>query len=233
MSVYYSDDLVTLYHGRCQDILPTIPSGSVDALVTDPPYGMSFRSNRRTATEKFDRIVGDETIDAMSWFPEAWRTLRDGGAAYVSTRWDVFPTWVEQMRPVAECRNVIVWAKGGGGMGDLAGDYIPEHELIMYLPKGRHVLRGKRVGNVWQVPKDPPSSYEHPTQKPVSLMGRAVSKSTDHGGVVLDPFAGSGSTLRAAADLGRRAIGIEVDERYCELIVRRMRQQTMDFGGVA
>ena len=232
MKPYYEDDLVTLYHARCQDVLPSIASATVDALVTDPPYGMNFRSNSRTATEKFAHIEGDGDVDT-SWFPEAWRTIRDGGAAYLATRWDVFPIWVDQLRPTAECRNVIVWAKGGGGMGDLAGDYSPEHEWMMYLPKGRHNLRGKRIGNVWNIPKDPPSSYEHPTQKPVSLMSRMVEKSTDYGGVVLDPFAGSGSTLRAAKNLGRKAIGVEVDRGYCDLIVRRLRQQSFDFGGAA
>ena len=232
MKPYYEDEAVTIYNARCEDILPSIETGSVSALITDPPYGIDYRSNSRTATEKFDRIASDTVIDA-SWFTEAWRTVRDGGAAYVATRWDVFPQWVEAMRGQAKVRNVIVWAKSGGGMGDLSGDYSPEHEFLMYLPKGRHTLRGKRTGNVWSVAKDPPASYEHPTQKPVSLLARAIAKSTDRGDLVLDPFAGSGSTLRAAKDAGRRAIGIELEERYCEVMVRRLRQESLDFGGDA
>lgn len=232
MTPYYEDELVTLYHGRCEDVLPAIETGSVSALITDPPYGIDYRSNSRKATEKFDRIASDKAIDA-GWFMDAWRTVRDGGAAYVATRWDVFPQWVDAMRGQAECRNVIVWSKGGGGMGDLAGDFSPEHKFLMYLPKGRHVLRGKRTSNVWTIPKDPPGSYEHPTQKPVSLLSRAISKSTDHGDLVLDPFAGSGSTLRAAKDAGRRAIGVEVERRYCDVVVRRLRQETLDLGGAA
>lgn len=232
MTPYYEDDHVTLYHGDCREVLPALAPGSVATLVTDPPYGINFRSNSRTASAKFPRIASDDVVDA-GWFPDAWAAVADGGAAYIATRWDVFPQWVELLRGEAACRNVIVWNKPGGGMGDLERDYVPSHEFFMYLPKGDHKLRGKRIGNVWTIPKDPPAAYEHPTQKPVSLMGRAIEKSSNVGDLILDPFAGSGSTLRAAKNLGRRAIGIELEERYCEVIVRRLAQESLDLGGAA
>lgn len=229
---YYQDDLVTLYHGDCREVLPTIAAGSVAALVTDPPYGMNYQSHRRVATQKFAKIADDGAV-VTDWFADAWATVRDGGAGYVATRWDVFPQWQDELRGYAPTRNVIVWAKDNHGSGDLTGDYAPQHEFILYLPKGRHVLRGRRLSNVWTVPRDAATTYEHPTQKPVSLMGRAIAKSSDPGDLILDPFAGSGSTLRAAKDLGRRAIGVELEERYCEVIVRRLAQQALDLDGGA
>jgi DNA modification methylase len=223
---FYADGAVTIYHGDCRDILPAIGSESVDLIVTDPPYGIEFRSNFRVATPRFSPIAGDVGVD-VSWLSDAVRVLRDTSAAYIATRWDVFPIWAEAVAMQMDLKNCIVWAKPGGGMGDLEGDYCPEHEFLVYAVKGRHILRGGRIGNVWRVAKDPPASYEHPTQKPVGLLHRAIEKSSDAGALVLDPFMGSGSTLRAAKNLGRRAIGIELEERYCEVAVRRLAQEVL------
>lgn len=226
MNTYYDDGTVTIYNADCRDVLPNLQGESVDLVLTDPPYGVNFQSNMRVATDKFDRIEGDDVVDT-AWLEDAARIMRDGSAAYIATHWRVWEGWRAAIEDHLELRNMIVWAKGGGGMGDLAGDYAPEHEIIAYAVKGGHKLRGKRLSNVWQVKKDRAASYVHPTQKPVALMARAIEKSTDKGDVVIDPFMGSGTTLRAALDTGRRAIGVELDERYCAAAVDRLAQQSL------
>ena len=223
MTPYYNDGKgIVIYKGDCNEILPALPK--VSLILTDPPYGMDFRSNSRTATVKFNEIKGDDVIDT-AWLKPVVDLLVDGGALYLATRWDVWPYWEYAVGELLEVKNCIVWAKPGGGMGDLTGDYSPEHEFLIYAVKGKHQLRGKRLGNVWTIQKDPPATYVHPTQKPVALMLRAIGKSTDAGDLVIDPFMGSGTTLLAAKQAKRRAIGIEIEEAYCKAAVRRLEQK--------
>ncbi|HLU95578.1 MAG TPA: site-specific DNA-methyltransferase [Thermobifida alba] len=129
-------------------------------------------------------------------------------------------------------RQLIVWDKGDSpGMGDLKMPWGPAHEEIYVFGAGWH---GRRRSNVLRYPTIPPSAAarpSHPTPKPVSLMVDLIQCCPP--GVIADPFAGSGTTLRAAKDLGRRAIGVEVNEQYCEIAARRLAQETFDFGGAA
>ena len=111
-------------------------------------------------------------------------------------------------------------------MGDLAGDYSPAHEFMIFAARAQHKLRGKRLSNVWQLPRDSREAYLHPTQKPVSFFSLAIEKSSDAGKTILDPFMGSGTALVAAKRLGRHAIGIEIEKKYCDIAVKRL-EQTM------
>ena len=231
MTPYYDDGVCAIYHGDARELLPAFPPFSVAALITDPPYGIAYRSN--FPLERFDAIAND-TFVMSDWLPSAVRLIRTAGAAYVASRWDVAHEWVNALESCElYVRNMIVWWKSGGGMGDLRGAWAPDHENIIFAARLGHQLRGHRYGDVWQFGRDQRKSYLHPTQKPVALMSRIVSGSTDHGDTVLDPFAGSGTTLRAAKNLGRRAIGIELEERYCEIAAKRLAQEALDFGGVA
>jgi site-specific DNA-methyltransferase (adenine-specific) len=212
--------------------MTNLKAGSVDLVVTDPPYGRSWLSGKRTASPSFGPIIGDERV-CGDWLGVMATTLADGGAAYITTTWSVYAEWARDIGAVLTMRDCIVWVKEGGGLGDLTGGYWGQHEFIIYATRGRHGLRGKRGGNVWHVDCDPPASYLHPTQKPVGLMSRAVLKSSDPGDLVLDPFAGSGTTLVAAQLLGRHAIGVEIEERYCEVAARRLRQTVLPLAWAA
>jgi site-specific DNA-methyltransferase (adenine-specific) len=141
----------------------------------------------------------------------------------------VFGTW-RVPRPF-NTAQIIVWDKGDSpGMGDLAIPWGPAHEEIYVLGVG---FTGRRRANVYRVPTLPASASwrpEHPTPKPVSLMEQLITYCPP--GTIADPFAGSGATLVAAKNQGRRAIGVELEERYCEIVAKRLAQDTL-FGGVA
>ena len=184
-----------------------------DMVFTDPPYGVSYQSNMRTKTEKFDVIKNDDVIDGTA-IEIAYE--HSTGWVLVCTGWTVLTKWLEIIND--EVTNLIVWDKGGGGMGDLKHSLLTDYELIMAYNRGNEIV-GKRLGSVWSIGKDFAGSYAHPTQKPVELPAQAIK--TFSTGSVLDPFLGSGSTLIACEHTERTCYGMELDPKYVDVIRKR------------
>lgn len=221
MKPYYDDGQVTIYHGDCFDLVDVWDlAGAV--LVTDPPYGMAYRSDYPKKGGPSAPVAGDQDTTERDRVLEVWG---DRPAL-------VFGTW-RIPRPV-NTRQLIVWDKGESpGMGDLSMPWGPAHEEVYVLGIG---FTGRRKPNVLRYPTLNPAAAKrpgHPTPKPEELMRDLIAYCPPLATIV-DPFAGSGTTLRAAKDLGRRAIGVELEERYCEIAARRMGQEVL-FGwdGVA
>ena len=222
MKPYYEDGLLTIYHGDCLEIAEWLEA---DVLVTDPPYGMNYtgfggrKGEPRRSSGRLS-VAGDSTPAARDGALELW----GGRPALVFGRWTV-------PRPAAT-RHRLVWDKGNTvGMGDVSIPWGPTDEEIYVLGSG---FVGKRESNVIRAQTLMSSDSrrpDHPTPKPVALMEALIAKCPP--GVIADPFAGSGATLIAARNLGRRAIGVELEERYCEVIVKRLAQQAFDFEGIA
>ena len=215
MSVYYQDENVTLYHGDCREITAWLDA---DVLVTDPPYGIDYQSGRRRDTLAAS-IVGDKDTTARDDVLAAW-----GDRPAV-----VFGTW-RIPRPEGTRARLIWDTKGALGMGDLTIPWKPSDQEIYVLGSGFSGRRDTNVLTCAPVQSMAKNGRQHPHEKPVPLLERLLVKCPP--GVVADPFAGSGSTLRAAANLGRKAIGVELDERYCEIIAKSLDQYALDFGGV-
>ena len=223
MSIYYQDDYVTLYHGSC--VTEHLEWLAADTLVTDPPYGMAYTGfggrNYWDDASKHEAIAGDDDTAARDAALELWG---DKPAL-------VFGTWRVQ-RPVAT-RQLIIWHKHPGppGMGALDLPWGPSHEEVYVMGTG---FKGKRESSVITMPSynsQASSRPNHPTPKPLGLMERLIRKCPD--GVIADPFAGSGSTLLAAKNFKRKAIGVEVNEQYCEVIATRLSEETLDLGALA
>lgn len=229
MSLYYSDDYVTLYHGDC--LTEHREWLTADVLVTDPPYGMAYVSNA-SKRGKGAPIAGDESTDIRD------RVLMEWGQKPALS----FGTW-KAVRP-AGTKMVLTWDKGPSvGSGDITMPWGLSTEEVYITgewprikPGGRKREGGTparsssviRVDNFNTQSSDRPN---HPTPKPVGLMERLIERCPL--GTIADPFAGSGSTLVAAKALGRKVIGVELEERYCEIIAKRCAQDVLDFGGVA
>jgi site-specific DNA-methyltransferase (adenine-specific) len=220
---------VTLYHGDCLEVMRGIPDASVDAVVTDPPYGIGYASSRTTRMDGTPKVArSDFGVDVLdtSWLTEAHRLTRDGGALYVFTRWDVIGEWRDAIRAAGfTVRQRIVWDKRHWGMGDLRY-YGSQVEDVLFATKGAHaMLLPKREGNLWSVWKGEVwrDGYEgHPTQKPVALMQKPIEASVSVGGVVLDPFMGVGTTGVACVNTDRDFIGIERDAGYFAIAQKRI-----------
>jgi DNA modification methylase len=210
---YYEDESVTLYHGDCLESDEWLQA---DVLVTDPPYGIDYKSGARRVS--MARSIANDKDTA----------LRDE----VLARWEskpalVFGTWRIE-RPAGTHTRLIWDTKGALGMGDLSVPWKPSDQEIYVLGKG---FTGRRTTNVLSfapVQSMAANGRLHPHEKPIPLMAELVRKCPP--GVIVDTTAGVGSTLVAAKQEGRRSIGWEIEERYCELAAKRLSQDILDFG---
>lgn len=210
----------TVQHGDCQFDSRPIPDESVDAVVVDPPYGMNYRGleNRQKP------IANDER--PFVWFlPEAFRVVKDGGSIICFCQW----RRQEDFRRSIELAgfhilSFIVWDKGRPGMGNTACTFAPRHEVAWFAAKGRFRFPDGRPSDVIPCSIVPPKRRVHTTQKPLQLMTDLVCAVTKPDDVVFDPCCGSGSTLVAAVQAGRRAIGMDLDEQNVANARRRLRE---------
>ncbi len=227
---------MSIIEGDCIEAMAAMPAESVDAVICDPPYGMGYQSNQRIQRERFDRIDNDAEFDAdwqRTWLREAHRVLRESTHLYLFCSDHHLGAFRDEVSRVGfTVKRTLVWHKGGGGIGDLAGDWMHETEFVLFAHKGRRDLVGKRTSNLLAIPKVRPGDMVHPTQKPVGVLRPLIQKSTAPGELVLDPFCGSGSTGVACAEEGRRFIGIEKDPRYAAIARARLAQDNL-FGDVA
>ena len=224
---YYQHGGITIYHGDCREVLPGLPPKTIDCVITDPPYGINYVTAWRSRRDRLRVPIENDGclgVLAAAW-PMALAVLRD------DRHWYCFasPRMLPEAMPIVEnCKHILCWDKGDRGtVGDLECGFGEAWEAILYGMKGRRPLNGQRPRTVirhdWSGTMDP----QHPTVKPVPLLRKLVMWSSHEGETVLDPFCGSGTTLRAAKDCGRKAIGIETEERYCETMANRLRQEVL------
>lgn len=192
-----------------------------DMCFTDPPYGYEYQSNLRKKSKKFDVIENDDKI--LDFFPSI--QLVCNGFIFICTTWKVLDKWIPLFKKYHDLTNMIIWNKGGGGIGDLKHTFNTDYEVILCANNGKEIT-GKRIGSVWTIKKDSSSEYVHPTQKPIKLSEFAIRNTTERGDIVLDLFGGSGSTLIACEQMDRRCRMMEYDPAYCDVIVDRWEKFT-------
>lgn len=226
-----------LWHGDSLELVPKIDR-PVNCVITDPPYGVDFVSRRAEtpAGKKWvEEIANDDDMDtAIELFDNVMDVLLPKCAPqaelYVFTRWDVVDTWIRVVRDLGRhgftYKMLLVWDKGIPGMGDIDANWGCGHELILYCKRGLREVPYRRSGII-AVDKVHTTKLIHPTEKPVPLLEKFVEMSTDPGDLVVDPFAGSGSTVVAARNLGRDAIGIELKNHFVERARARLAQTTL------
>ncbi len=200
MKPYYDHAGITIYHGDCREILPTLPK--VDLVLTDPPYGIA-------RVMKGGKGTGHWTLlsDGNPWDNEA------PDLNFLNGKADTTIIWGGNYFPLAPSRCWLVWDKLNAvptmGQCELAWTSMDRPIQRFEWPVGR-------------------VQYGHPTEKPIELIMWSISESRTSADII-DPFMGSGTTLRAAKDLGRKAIGIEIEEKYCEIAAKRLSQEVFDF----
>lgn len=240
---YYDDGAVTIYHGDALDVIADM-GHEIHAVVTDPPYASGTRMEAGKSSSGAMLRAGrfaDRPIDldqmtttGFVWLLRATAIgirplLVDGGSFLSFIDWRQWPNLVGALETAnLRVQGMVVWDKGHFGLGN---GFRAQHELVCHASKGVPTIYDKGIGNVFKFPRVEP--VDHPSPKPEGLMQRLIAAVTPPGGLVLDPFAGSGTTLRAAKNIGRRAIGIESVERYCEIAADRLGQGVFPLGEAA
>ena len=247
MKSYYEDGSVTIYHGDSFDLLHDL--SGIGAVVTDPPYssGGAYRGDR--AQQTTTKYVNSDTIayrhefagdnrDQRSflvwcsmWLNAARQASTPGSVLASFIDWRQLPTLTDAVQAGGWVwRNLATWHKPGVRMQ--RGRFSASAEYVVYATNGPAIDGAGSPQNVYACAPISSDEKEHIAEKPSQVL-RWVMQVVPPGAVVLDPFMGSGSTLRAAKDLGHRCIGIDVDERSCEVAAKRLGQGVFDFASVA
>lgn len=219
MTPYYEHAGITIYHGDCREILPQLPA--CDLLLTDPPYelgatGCGLAGGRQYLADIKGHIDGGFDIALPDRFPNwicfcAKKQLRDLLAATGSRVWSLV-TW-NKPNPTPLC----------------AGNYLPDTEYIVHAYQPGRLFGEYRDTSRFIVYPAERNAFDHPTVKPLPVVSKMMRLGSKEGELIIDLFMGSGTTLRVAKDLGRRSIGVEIEERYCEMAARRLSQEVIDF----
>jgi len=246
MLPYYQQSGMTIYHNRWEDVLPTLPSRSIDLVVTSPPYNLGSRyanASPKSMQGKWSRIIqyGDyddnlpEDIycqQQQSLLRELWRLIKDTGAIFYNHRPRIqnglCDPRIGLIPSELQLRQLIVWKRPKGhNFND--GYFVPSYEFIFLLAKPAFVLNKGccGMGDVWEMsPATAEQDHGHPAPFPEEFPMRAINSSANVE-VVLDPYLGSGSTLRAAKNLGKCGVGIDINEGYCRLAAQRLGQEIL------
>ena len=203
------------------DVEKLMNGNKADMVFTDPPYSYNYQSNMRTKSEKFDVLMND---DKILNFMHPLKIVNDG-FVFICTTWKVLDKWIPLFKQYYNLSNMIIWNKGGGGIGDLKHTFLTDYEIILCSNNEREII-GKRIGSVWNIGKDNVNDYVHPTQKPIELSANAIKNVTKETHNVLDLFGGSGSTMIACEQLNRNCYMMELDPKYCQVIINRWEEFT-------
>lgn len=255
MKPYYEHAGITIYHGDCREVFPILPPA--DLIFTSPPYNLGGapwphlgnwktgdsgggKSKWRNGSDGSGGVNYASHADTMphaeyvAWQREilslCWNCLSDSGAIFYNHKPRVIggKLWLPlELNPNLPLRQIVIW-KRAGGMNFNPTAYVPTHEWIMIFAKESWRLRDRGAsgaGDVWSVPQRP--DKEHPAPFPIALPRSAIQ--TTKPGLIIDPFSGTGTTLQAAKESGRTAIGIEIDECYCEIAAKRLAKEVLDF----
>jgi len=190
----------------------------IKCVITDPPYGMNYISNRRTASEKDKGISNDENLDLAietvnKVFSKLYNKMEDNSALFCFIGWKQEKYFIELIEDIGfEVKNVLIWNKNNHGTGDLIYSFAPKHERIIYATKGKVKLNYRHP----DVLEGSDIRTSHPTSKPIDLLKKLIESTTLQNDIIVDPFAGHGSTGIAAKELNRNYWLCELDyENYC------------------
>lgn len=196
-------------------VLNLMNGNKADMIFTDPPYGYKYCSNRQT---KYEMLENDDKI--IDYIPSATAATKENVAIYSFCGWQSLKDWLEYFEETnLTLKNIIIWKKNNWSMGDLTGAYAGQYEVILFLHKGRVELNCGRDTDIWEFDREPPKL--HPTMKPLDLITKAIKQSSEKNNIVLDLFGGSGSTLIACEQLERTCYMMELDPKYCDVIIKR------------
>lgn len=220
-------ELNKIYNEDCLIGMKRIPDGSIDLIVTDPPYLINY--SRHVKGHRFENnILNDNNPELISkYIKECYRILKDDSAMYMFTSHKTVDFFKQELENTGfNVKNMIIWDKQRQGMGDTSTVFGFQYELIFFVSKGQPKIKGKRLSDIWSFPKVVGRNQVHQNQKPIELIKRCVKKHSNEGDVVFDGFMGSGTTAIACLNTNRNYIGFELDKTYYEKSLERIKNHT-------
>lgn len=212
-----------LYQGDCLEVIKNIEDGSVDLVVTDPPYLKAYSTGHRKGVKRSTtEILNDREFDLDILFNEFKRILKPDGHLYIFGCWQTGDKFKQELEKYFKIKNKIIWVKNNWTAGDLFWTYGQSYEEIWYATNGRKKLNGKRDRDCLFYNRVAGKNQLHLNQKPVELIEFIINKSSIENDTVLDCFMGSGSTGVACLNTNRNFIGIELDEGYFNIAKKRI-----------
>lgn len=214
-----------LFLGDCLEMMTQIPDNSVDCILTDPPYGITYQSEHRT--NPFPHMANDTQEEAYALLDKALalgaKKLKDGSHVLIFTSAQSF-CWMRQVvEKYFTLKVLLIWEKNNWTPGDLQAAFASQFEMIIHAYKGRrHLLGERRSSNVLHFDRVPENSLIHPAEKPIALFEHLITHATNEGETILDMFMGTGPACKVAKNLNRRYIGIEIEQTYYDLACLRL-----------
>lgn len=214
-------------NGDCIAEMEKLADASVDCVITDPPYGINYVSNYRVVDSEVVKAVNNDDLQsALKLWEKACevlsRKMKPDSHIYIFTSWKVYPQFAEITARYFRIKNCLIWEKNNWSMGDLDGNYAEQYEMAIFATKGNRKLNGRRDTNILHYDRVANGSLLHSCEKPVDMLRFLISKSSNPGELVIDPFAGSGSTLVACKREGRAYWGCELDSENYKIALGRL-----------
>ena len=223
-------ELNKVYNGDCIEGMKAMSNESVDLIVTDPPYLISYKTNhRKDKSHKFGKeIANDNDPDVISeYIKECHRIMKDNTAMYMFCSFDKVDFFKQELEKYFKVKNMIVWVKNNHTAGDLKAQFGKKYELVFLVNKGRALFNGKRLTDVWEFDRVVGNNQLHQNQKPLELIEQCITKHSNVGDVVFDGFIGSGTTAIACINTNRNYIGFELDGEYYKVAQQRIENELL------
>jgi len=221
MKPYYEDKYVTIYNADCREILPDLPM--VDLVLTDPSYGVNFKKSGEPY------MAGDSVNLMPLILPMLYKLLKIEGALFIFSSVSHLKDFLFSFETYFKMHNIIIWDKVNPVYPHSKAHFQMQYEPIIYGSRGLHYIQAKRPSDIIKCPIVRGKKRLHPTQKPVEVLIELLKPSLATGQLILDPFLGSGTTALAAIETKNKSIGIEIEEKYCEIAAKRCSQMVMEF----
>ena len=217
---------IKLYCDDCLNIMKQIDNESIDLIVTDPPYLIKYKTNRRKNKDHdfCSEILNDDNEQLIiDYIRECYRILKNNTAMYMFCNCDKVDFFKQELENAGfKIKNMIIWVKNNWTAGDLKAQFGKQYEIIFLVNKGRKYFNGKRITDVWMFDRISGKKQLHQNQKPVDLLKQCILKHSDENDIIFDGFMGSGSTGVACIETGRKFIGVELDKKYFEIAKERI-----------
>lgn len=208
------------------EFMANMPDESIDLIVTDPPYLINYKTNRRKENHKFSEVIKNDDNPELikQYIKECHRVLKNNTAMYMFCSFDKVDFFKREIEKYFTLKNIIIWRKNNHTAGDLEAQFGKQYEMIILANKGRRLFNGERLTDVWDFKRVAPEKLVHQNQKPLELIKRCILKHSNVGDVVFDGFMGSGTTALAALDTERHFLGTEIDNYYFKTASERIKK---------